>query len=94
MQGGDPGRASQLDVLVGVEALPVDEDRTRLGLATQVVLGQRWPLVRSLHLLADQDDTAVEAFGAQRLRRLGAGQAGAHDQKRLSAGRGGGHDVR
>ena len=47
-----------------VEALLVDVGLLALGLAAQVVLGQRWPLVRALWLGADQQHASVEALRA------------------------------
>ena len=75
---------AQLDLVVGVEARPVDEHRVPLRLAAQVLLGQRGLLVRALGLGADEHEAAVEAFLPQRVRRLGAGQAGIDDRERLS----------
>ena len=47
-----------------VEALLVDVGLLALGLAAEVVLGQRRPLVRALWLRADQQHAAVEALRA------------------------------
>ena len=66
----------------------VDVDRLALGLAQQVVLGQRRTLVRPLVLLPDQHDRAVEALVAQGLRGLGAGQARPDDHVRRARGHG------
>ena len=50
--------------MVLVEALLVDVGLLALGLAPEVVLGQRWPLVRALWLGADQQHASVEALRA------------------------------
>ena len=70
-------------LVLGVEALVVDVDLLAAGLAAQVVLGQRRPLVRALVLGADQQQAPVEALCAQGLGGLGAGQAGADDDEGL-----------
>jgi hypothetical protein len=75
---------AQLDLVVGVEARLVDEHRLPVGLPTQELLGEGRTLVRALGLGADEHNAAVEAILAQRLRRLGAGHAGADDRERLS----------
>ena len=73
-------------LVLGVEALVVDVDLLAAGLAAQVVLGQRRPLVGALVLGADQHEAAVEALGAQGLGGLGAGEAGADDDVGLVSG--------
>ena len=65
--------------MLGVPLGRVHEHRSRLGVALQVALGQRWPLVGPVRLGPEQDDPSVEALGAQGLGGLGAGQAGADD---------------
>src|SRR5206468_4585373 len=50
--------ADELDVVLLVERRIVDEDLLALGLAAQVVLRERRPLVGPDALLADQDDPA------------------------------------
>ncbi len=75
----------EVDVVLGVPALRVDERLLPLGLAHQVVLGQRWPLVRPVLLRAEQHDPAVEAVLAQRLDRLRPGQTGPDHDVRLAA---------
>jgi hypothetical protein len=82
----DRGGAAQLDVVGGVEALVVQVEAVAVGLAAQVGLGQGRAVVRPLVLVAEQQQAAVEAFGAQGLGRLGAGQAGPDDGE---GGRGG-----
>ena len=59
----------------------MDVQAVAVGLAAQVRLGQRRPLVRPLALVAEQHEAAVEALGAQGLGGLGAGQAGADDDE-------------
>jgi hypothetical protein len=73
------GRGAQLDPVGGVEAFLVDVEALAVGLAAQVGLGQRRALIGPLGLVAEQQQPAVEALGAQRLGRLGAGQAGPDD---------------
>jgi len=78
------GRARlKLDVVLGVEVGRVHVRLLALGLAAEVLLGQRRALVGPLGLGADQDDPPVEAAVAQLLSRLGAGQAGADDHECL-----------
>ena len=72
---GHRGAGSSSIVVLGVEPLRVHVDVLALGLAAQVVLGQRRTLVRALALGADEHDAPVEALLAQRLGGLGAGQA-------------------
>ena len=79
-------RRAQLDVVLPVEALVVDEQLRALGLALEVVLRQSRSLIRAIGLGADQHDTAVEPFGAQRLGRLRPGQTGTDDHERGSSG--------
>ena len=79
IDGADSGRGVQLDVVSGVEARVVKVERVPVGLAAQIRLGQWRAVVGPLCLLAEQDQTAVEALGAQGLGRLGAGQAGPDD---------------
>ena len=74
--------------MLGVPRLRVDEDAVAVGLALQVVLGQRRPLVGTVGSVTDQDDPAVEALLAQGLRGHGAGQAAADDDE----ARFGGHE--
>ena len=74
---------AQLDGVVGVEALGLDVDRLALGVAAEIVLRQRRALVRTFLLGADQRDAPVEAFLAQCLGGLCAGQSGADDDERL-----------
>jgi hypothetical protein len=62
-----------------VEARLVDEDGLALGLAPQVVLGERGSLVRPVRLGADEDDPAVEALLPQGGGRLGPREARADD---------------
>ena len=52
-------------------------------LAAQVLLRQRRALIRAVTLRAEQHDAAVEALLAQRLGRLGARHASAHDHERV-----------
>jgi hypothetical protein len=59
---------------VQVQAGPV-------GLAAQVALGQRRPLIGPLGLVAEQHQPTVEALDPQGLGRLGAGQPGTDDHK-------------
>ncbi len=82
------GAEAQVDVVRGVEALVVDVDLLAPGLAAQVLLGQRRPLVRALRFAADQHQAPFEALASQRLGRLGAGEAGADDHECLVTGHG------
>ena len=77
---------AQLDVVLVVEALLVDVDLVAAGLAAEVVLGERRPLVGPLLLGADQHHAPVEALLAQRLGGLGAGKARSGDHERLGCG--------
>src|SRR3954453_21536113 len=54
-------------------------------LAAQIVLAQRWPLVRALRLRADQQNVAVEALIAERLRGLRGHEPRANDHERLES---------
>ena len=76
---------AQLDRPIRVEGLVVDIDLVEPGLAAQIVLRQRWALVRALRLGADQHDASVEALLAQLGGRRGAGQARADDDEGLLA---------
>jgi hypothetical protein len=69
--------------MLGVPTGRVYVDDVALGLALQIVLGQGRPFIWALALVAHEEDLSVEAFVAQPLGRLGAGQAGAQDHKRL-----------
>src|SRR5581483_10638645 len=80
VEGRDRGREAKLDLALGVEVLLVDVGLA-VGLAAQIVLGERRALVGSLRFGADQNDAAVEALLAQGLGRLGAGEAGADDDE-------------
>ena len=86
VDAGDRGAESQVDVVLAVPVPRMDVDRVAFGLARQVVLGQRRPLVGPFVLVADQHDRAVESLGAQRLRGLGPGQARSGDNKRFICG--------
>jgi hypothetical protein len=83
----DRGGGAELDVVGGVEPLLVHVQAVAVGLAAQVRLGQGRAVVGPLGFVADQQQAAVEAFGAQGLGRFGASQAGPEDHK----GRTGGH---
>ena len=74
---------NELDAVIVVEAAIVHEQFAGRDVAAEVALRKRWALVRALLLVAEQDHTPVEAFGAQRLRSLGAGKTGADDHERL-----------
>ena len=52
------------DLVVFVEALLVNVGLLARGLSAEVVLGQRWPLIRALWLGADQQQAPVEPLGA------------------------------
>ena len=75
------GREAELDLLLVVEGLLVDE-RLLVGLAPQVVLRQRRPLVRPRRLRSDQHYSPIESLCAQGLGGLCAGEACANDDKR------------
>src|SRR5918994_2032620 len=68
--------------MLGVEVLVVDEG-PRLGLATQVLLGQRRALVGMLGLVPDYDDPAHEALAPQGLGSLRSGESPTGDDVRL-----------
>ena len=81
---GHPGRGPELDLMLAVEL-----GRMHVGLlalAAQILLGERRALVRSLGLVADQDQAAIEALLAQGLGGHGAGQAGPDDDEPLICG--------
>ena len=61
VEGLDRAAAEQLDVVGVVVVGVVDAGRLGVGLAAQHGLGQRRPLVRQLRLVADEDDSTVEA---------------------------------
>ena len=76
----DIGAATQLDVVLGVPRLGMHDRSIEVGLAGQVVLGQRRTLVGQLVLGAEEDaDRPGVAGVAQRFRGLGSGQPGSHD---------------
>jgi hypothetical protein len=66
----------------GVEPFLVHIEAVAVGFSAQVGLGQRRALIGPLGFLAEQQQAAVEALGAQGLGRLGAGQAGTDDHER------------
>ena len=74
---------AQVDVVLGVPVVGMHERLVEFGLALQVVLGQRRPLVGQVGLGAEERDAAGEALVAQRLDGLGAGQAGSDDDERF-----------
>jgi len=78
---GDRRAGQQLDSMGVVPVRWVHEDRVAAGLALQVLLGQRRPLIRPDLLLGGQHDPAVETLLAQCLRGLSAGQAAAGDDE-------------
>src|SRR5204862_6033340 len=80
IDGLNQGLSSQLDVLILVEALVVSVG-LRVGLAPQVVLGERRALIRTLGLLADQDDAPVEALASQGFGGLRSGEARSRDDE-------------
>ena len=61
VERGDLAAAEQLDVVGVVVAGVVDAGRLGVGLAAQHGLRQRRPLVWQLRLVADEDDSPVEA---------------------------------
>jgi hypothetical protein len=63
VDGADPCRGVQLDVVGGVEGGVVDVERVPVGFGAQVRLGQRRAVVGPLGLLAEQDQAALEALG-------------------------------
>src|SRR4051794_25254539 len=73
IEAGDPGRGSQLDVVLDIEVRRVDGNVA--SLASKVALGERGPFIRSLRLTAEQHDPAVEAVDPQCLCGLRPGQA-------------------
>ena len=77
----DRGRGAQLDLVVGVEPVLVHIQAVAVGLAAQVRLGQRRPLIGLFGFVAEQQQAAVEAVGAQGLGCSGAGQTGTDDHK-------------
>ena len=80
-----PGRGQKVDLMLGVERVRVDV-RLVADLPAQVLLGERRALVGPLGLVADQHQLTVESLLAQRLCRLGSGQAGADDHESLAVG--------
>jgi uncharacterized protein (DUF2249 family) len=70
---------AQLHIMLGIPARRMYEDRLPVGLALQVVVRQRWPLVGPDVLVADQRQRPVVATLSQGLRGFRAGQACAHD---------------
>src|SRR4029453_463049 len=78
--------ADELDLLRGVQALGMDVDRVAVGPVLQVVLREGRPLVGAMRLGANEDDMSVEALLPQRLGRLRAREARAHDQEGRSLG--------
>jgi hypothetical protein len=80
---GDRRAGQQLDAVGVVPVRRVHEDGVALGLALQVALGQRRPLVGPDVLLGGEHDPAVETLPAQRFGGLGAGPAAAGDDDRV-----------
>ena len=81
--GGGPAEAE-----VGVQLVQVlvRAQQGALGFppAVQNLLGQRWPIVRRIRLVADQDECPVEASAAEGLGRSEARGGGADDDDRRS----------
>ena len=75
--------AAQLDPVLLVERSFVHVGLLAIGLAAQVLLGQRRALVRTLRLGTQQHETAVVALLAQGLGCFCTGEAGADDNERL-----------
>ncbi len=69
----------ELDALVGVEGVGPEFQGLAVGLALEIGLRQRRPLIRDLGFLADQQDRAGVAVLAQQGRSGSPGVAGAHD---------------
>jgi putative membrane protein len=73
---------------VGVLGVPVFVDGEHLravGVAAEVVLRERGPLVRAVGLAGDDGEIAVVAFAAECLRGSGGGEAASHDDERCMA---------
>jgi hypothetical protein len=73
---------AQGDLVLLVPAGRMHEELLALGPALQVVLRQRRPFVRTLLLLAEEQDPPVVTAVSQRLRGLRSGQARSHDDER------------
>src|ERR1700733_14586428 len=80
------GRDAQVDVVGRVVALVVDEDLVEPRLALEVFLREGRSLVGPNRFVTQQDNPALEPFLAEGLRRLGARQAGAHDDEGTGIG--------
>ncbi len=79
VDAGRLGAEPQFDLVLGVPGVGMDEDALAFGGALQEALGQRWPLVRRLELIRQENDLAVEALVAERLDGLGASQPASDD---------------
>nr|WP_228091480.1 PH domain-containing protein [Glycomyces sp. TRM65418] len=80
-RGGLAG--AQVGVL-GVPVLVDGEQGRPVGVAAEVVLRQRRPLVRAMGFTGDDDQVAVISFVAKRLRGLGGGESAPDDDERCS----------
>ncbi len=69
----------QLDLVVGVPGGGVGEDGVRIGVAEKQPLGERWPLVRGVRLVADQRDVSGASLSAELLGGVGPGETGSDD---------------
>jgi hypothetical protein len=81
VDGVDLGGGVELDVVGGVEPVLVQVEAVAVGLAAQVGLGQGRAVVGPFGFVAEQQQAAAEALGAQGLGRFGAGQAGTEDHE-------------
>src|SRR5215217_314775 len=78
-----PNPEPGLDAVLAVEVGRLDQRLLEQGLATEVVLGERRPLVRGLRLRPDQDHPPVEALLAEGGCRPSPRQAGTDDYERF-----------
>ncbi len=82
VDGDHPRVGLDRDVLVLVELGRPQVHAFEAVLPRQVLLGQRWPLVGNVRLVADDDDLPFIAFLAQARRRLSRGVPRPHDHHR------------
>jgi hypothetical protein len=68
VDGGHAGAEPQVDVVLGVPAVLVHEDRIPFLAAQQVALGQRRALIGVVRFVADEHDLPLETLRAQRFR--------------------------
>src|SRR5579875_336536 len=83
LQGTGHLASPELDLLLDVIFGSAEENFLDRTLVAQDVFRQRWSLIGTLRLAADQDDATVEAFLAKRFDGTSAGQSRSDDDIRF-----------